>query len=96
MPQPYKIAARNQLLNEQGNLCAWCGTLVSRREVPGSPMHPTTDHIVPRDAGGSNDPDNLVVMHARCNVEKGRRRLGSWDGKELRRAIRRGATLCQF
>ena len=39
------------------------------------------EHIVPRSAGGGNDPRNLGLTHPRCNGEKGRH----WDNKRARR-----------
>jgi 5-methylcytosine-specific restriction endonuclease McrA len=32
---------------------------------------PTVDHIVPRSAGGSDDPANLRAAHQRCNAAAG-------------------------
>jgi 5-methylcytosine-specific restriction endonuclease McrA len=42
----------------------------------------TLEHIRARSRGGSEDPANLAVVHARCNHEKGRR----WDPKRRRHA----------
>ena len=42
----------------------------------------TLEHIRARHRGGTDDPDNLGVAHARCNGEKGRR----WDPKRRRAA----------
>ena len=40
----------------------------------------TLEHIRARHRGGTDEPDNLGVAHARCNAEKGRR----WDPKRRR------------
>jgi 5-methylcytosine-specific restriction endonuclease McrA len=40
----------------------------------------TVEHIRARRRGGTDDPENLGVVHARCNHEKGRR----WDPKRRR------------
>ena len=40
----------------------------------------TLEHIRARHRGGTDDPDNLGVVHAACNHEKGRR----WDPKRRR------------
>lgn len=45
------------------SLCAWCGLSLAREDVQ-------IDHVVPRSAGGSNKPDNLVPACARCNSER--------------------------
>jgi 5-methylcytosine-specific restriction endonuclease McrA len=42
----------------------------------------TLEHIRARGRGGTEDPANLAVVHARCNGEKGRR----WDPKRRRDA----------
>jgi 5-methylcytosine-specific restriction endonuclease McrA len=40
----------------------------------------TLEHIRARSRGGTEDPENLAVVHARCNGEKGIR----WDPKRRR------------
>ena len=40
----------------------------------------TLEHIRARGRGGTDDPQNLGIAHARCNAEKGRR----WDPKRRR------------
>ncbi len=42
----------------------------------------TLEHIRARGRGGTDDLDNLGVVHGRCNWEKGRR----WDPKRSRKA----------
>jgi hypothetical protein len=42
----------------------------------------TLEHIRARGRGGTEEPENLGVVHARCNHEKGRR----WDPKRRRHA----------
>jgi 5-methylcytosine-specific restriction endonuclease McrA len=42
----------------------------------------TLEHIRARGRGGTEEPDNLGAVHARCNHEKGRR----WDPKRRRAA----------
>lgn len=37
----------------------------------------TIEHILPRTQGGTNDLNNLGIVHGRCNNEKGRR----WDAR---------------
>lgn len=41
----------------------------------------TLEHIRAKGRGGTDDPDNLAVVHGRCNWEKGR----NWDPKRSRR-----------
>jgi 5-methylcytosine-specific restriction endonuclease McrA len=42
----------------------------------------TLEHIRARSRGGTEEPANLALVHARCNHEKGRR----WDPKRRRHA----------
>ena len=41
----------------------------------------TLEHIRAKSRGGTEDADNLAVVHGRCNWEKGR----NWDPKRCRR-----------
>jgi 5-methylcytosine-specific restriction endonuclease McrA len=49
-----------------GSACPLC----NRPLLPHEPMH--LDHVVARVMGGQDDPSNLEVVHARCNLSKGR------------------------
>ena len=53
--------------------CIHCQSRVSIPLDPDEPAHATLEHIVPKNHGGSDDPDNLAVACARCNQLKGRR-----------------------
>ena len=55
-------------LDEPRPVCPYCGKLIK--------SHRSIDHIVPRSKGGTDDPDNLVLCHLKCNVEK-------WDNNLL-------------
>jgi 5-methylcytosine-specific restriction endonuclease McrA len=46
--------------------CQECGRPVTRRD-----LH--IDHVVPRAAGGSDEPSNLQVLCEPCNLKKGTR-----------------------
>ncbi len=52
-------------LRSNGNVCALCGRPILAED----PVH--IDHILPVRQGGSNDPANLQVVHAHCNLTKG-------------------------
>ncbi|MEM5516789.1 HNH endonuclease signature motif containing protein [Henriciella sp. AS95] len=68
---------------KQGGCCALCGKPMpaSRFDVAHATIwkrqRPTFDHIIPRAAGGSDEPDNLQLAHARCNKIKGKSQTGS-------------------
>jgi len=48
-------------------LCPEC----KRTLLPGQRLH--LDHIIPTVRGGSDQPSNLQVIHAACNLSKGKR-----------------------
>jgi len=61
--------ARSQrlaIIQRDGLRCQLCG-----EAVPLDDIH--IDHIVPRSLGGSDEPVNLRVAHARCNIQRGNR-----------------------
>lgn len=51
---------RLKILIRDSYTCAYCGDTANQ-----------VDHIVPRSAGGTNDPENLTAACARCNRAKG-------------------------
>jgi HNH endonuclease len=50
-------------------LCAYC-------EKPAEPPH--KDHVVPRSRGGRDEPYNIVIACAACNLSKGDRLPSEW------------------
>lgn len=54
---------RGIVIRRDGLLCYYCKRPLSYGEV-------TIDHIVPKDSGGSNFPDNLCVCCDDCNNRK--------------------------
>lgn len=67
---------RRILWDQQSGACFLC-----RQAMPEPDSHdhhfgwehliPTIDHVVPLSRGGSNQLYNKVLVHAKCNVEKG-------------------------
>ena len=51
------------LLKQQGGRCHWCGKKLGKK------YH--IDHRIPIIEGGTNNPDNLVIAHPKCNLSKG-------------------------
>lgn len=56
---------KNALFRRDGNICFWCGNIIRRNEA-------TIDHIIPRKQGGSNNLENLRLVHNCCRVERDR------------------------
>jgi 5-methylcytosine-specific restriction endonuclease McrA len=48
--------------------CWLCGGDVPRVFVPDSDCAPSRDHVIPRSAGGGDDPANLRLAHRACNA----------------------------
>ena len=64
----YTVDDVKTLLDAQGGLCAYCGTVLdASRHV---------DHVVPLSRGGGNGPDNIALSCPRCNSSKGGKLLG--------------------
>lgn len=51
---------RLAVLDRDGWQCTYCHKPLEGRDA-------TADHIIPKAAGGSDDPDNLVAACRRCN-----------------------------
>lgn len=50
--------------------CVFCGT----------PENLSTDHLIPRNRGGDDSPDNLVLACRSCNSSRGDRGVFEWLG----------------
>ena len=55
------------LAARDGLMCAYCGATPTQ-----------IDHIVPRSRGGTNDPRNLALACAPCNLDKSDLLIAEW------------------
>lgn len=60
----------NLLLQRDGNLCQLCGEVLDSENET---LH--IDHILPRCMGGTHEAYNLRLVHATCNLTRGKRIL---------------------
>jgi hypothetical protein len=60
-------ALRQWVRSRAGERCEYCG--LQQRQTPFALFH--IDHIVARQHGGTDDPDNLALACHRCNHHKG-------------------------
>ncbi|GAA6196674.1 hypothetical protein NBRC116598_21180 [Pseudophaeobacter arcticus] len=68
------LATQSAVHQRDGRMCVYCGCIEG-------PFH--IDHLWPVSKGGSNDPSNLVVSCASCNLSKGGKSLREWmEGKK--------------
>lgn len=66
----YREMVNNLLIQRDGNLCQLCGEVLEpEKEV----LH--IDHIIPRCMGGTHEAHNLRLVHAPCNLTRGKRIL---------------------
>ena len=56
-------ATRLRVLNRDGWICVYCGKHLEGDDA-------TADHVIPKDAGGTDDDSNLV---ASCRADNGRK-----------------------
>ena len=70
---------RGAIYERDGWKCHICGDPVSREYDPHDPFSPTLDHLIPRAAGGPDEPNNLATCHAICNARRGIRPLTSQE-----------------
>jgi hypothetical protein len=63
-------------MKHRGSRCYFCGVEFNTCG-PGSKR--TIDHLVPRSAGGTNDPENLVHACYLCNHKKGEQPLKDFE-----------------
>ena len=67
---------RKNILKRDNNTCQYCGK--NKSEI-------TIDHILPKDKGGNDSWNNLVVACKRCNMIKGNYLLKDIDMKLIRK-----------
>ena len=67
-------AKRHAILAMFDGACAYCGAKLVVREGSADGL----DHVVARNAGGSNATENLVAACAGCNSSKGDAHLADW------------------
>jgi len=60
-------ALRTLVRNRAGNRCEYCG--LHQDDEPLYRFH--IEHILPRQHGGADDPNNLALACYHCNVDKG-------------------------
>ena len=58
------LELKSRLFQEQNGICALCGGVFSQLRAA------QIEHLLPVSQGGSNEDDNLVVAHSKCNQEK--------------------------
>lgn len=71
----------NTLFKVQGATCAFCGEeteFLRRRFDERKPTEATKEHILPRDKGGRDEPENLLLSCAKCNWRKGTKEIGAF------------------
>ncbi len=76
------VAETDQTFTSRGSLwvgkCLICNGPIAFDAKTGEGA--TLEHIRARSRGGSDEPENLAIVHGSCNWEKGRR----WDQKRRR------------
>lgn len=76
-PRPKRFLTLQGIAEKQDGKCAYCGVamLTDWRDCHADwgwkhPWRMTWDHVVPKSAGGSDDPSNAAAACLRCNVAK--------------------------
>lgn len=64
---------RQAIYERDGWTCGFCGYDVDRTLGGYDEFGPTLDHIVPRSMGGTDDEDNLRLVHRYCNTARSNR-----------------------
>jgi 5-methylcytosine-specific restriction endonuclease McrA len=63
---------RNAIIDRDGRICRYCGDEAKKIHI---------DHIVPVYSGGSDDPENLCVSCAECNLAKSKMTVAEFNKK---------------
>jgi len=70
-----RLQARAQTDKRGRLICWWCGQPIE------GPYQ--KDHRIPLGRGGSNWPENIVIVHVECNLSKGTKLPGEFNGRLL-------------
>lgn len=62
MTFPRSRSARARFFADHGGVCALCGG-----QIDGAREGWDIDHVIPRCLGGTDDPDNLQLVHTKCH-----------------------------
>lgn len=62
--------AQVRLQVQDGSPCFWCHEAIDLTLKYPHPLSYTVDHYKPTSLGGTDDLDNCVPAHARCNLKR--------------------------
>jgi 5-methylcytosine-specific restriction endonuclease McrA len=62
-----KASVRSAVRDRAAHRCEYCD--LPQRLVPLAPFH--VEHVIPRQHGGTDDPENLALACYHCNLHKG-------------------------
>lgn len=69
------------VIDRDGNTCAWCGTEVDLTVAWPDRMSKSLDHVIPLAKGGEHALSNAALLHLGCNSAKGTRTLEHTHGE---------------
>lgn len=69
-------AARAAVRARAGDRCEYCG--LEQRSLPLVTFH--VEHVIPRQHGGGDEPENLALACHHCNLHKGPNLTGIEEG----------------
>ncbi|MCA1840138.1 MAG: HNH endonuclease [Actinobacteria bacterium] len=75
-PRRKYLPFRYRLWVRQGYRCPICTKQIRRRILYTDALN--LDHIIPKSRGGTRDPNNLALVHLRCNQLKASSCYCSW------------------
>ena len=65
-------------ISRQRGKCHICGTQMTSPKNMDDPMRATADHILPKSLGGAIS-GNIAAAHAKCNHERGNKRISEME-----------------
>lgn len=83
---------RRRIYERDGYQCVWCSVPVVCEPGAGA-RTATLDHLLCRDAGGTNDTHNLVTACMRCNRERGSLPVADFAARLYRETDERPASI---